>query len=194
MTVIHQMMIAVIAGAITENLLFTRALGVNKVITRSRSYRSILAFSALFLLNVVIGGIYAWEFGRLFGDKSWWNSFRGLFVLISMILSYFTVMIIAGIRKIKNARSLPIVVAFNSASFGAVYFAILDHNQLMPVILHCVGCAIGIALDMMLVHSGRERLEVSRVPKAFEGIPITLIYIGILGMAFYGMVGHRLPT
>jgi len=194
MTFINQMLIAVIAGAVTENLLFTRALGVNKVITRSKSYRNILAFGALYLLNVVIGGIYAWELGRVFGDKSWWNEFRGLFVLISIILSYFTVMLLAGIRKIKNARSLPIVVAFNSASFGAVYFAVLDHTQLLPVITHCIGCAVGITADMILVHSGRERLEMSGVPKAFSGMPIILIYIGILGLAFYGMVGHRLPT
>ena len=194
MMFIHQMLLAVIAGAITENLLFTRALGVNKVITRSKSYRNILAFGALYLLNVVIGGIYAWEFGRLFDAKPWWNDYRGLFVLISITLSYFTVMLLAGIRKIKNARSLPIVVAFNSASVGAVYFAVLDHNQILPVITHCIGCAIGITLDMILVHSGRERLEISNVPKAFSGIPIILIYIGILGLAFYGMVGHRLPT
>ena len=169
------MLIAVIAGAVTENLLFTRALGVNKVITRSKSYRNILAFGALYLLNVVIGGIYAWEFGRIFDSKPWWNDYRGLFVLISITFSYFTVMLLAGIRKVKNARSLPIVVAFNSASFGAVYFAILDHNQILPVITHCIGCAIGITIDMILIHSGRERLEISDIPKAFSGIPIIMI-------------------
>ena len=40
---VNQMLIAIIAGAVTENLLFTRALGVNKVITRSKSYRNIIS-------------------------------------------------------------------------------------------------------------------------------------------------------
>ena len=32
----------------------------------------------------------------------------------------------------------------------------------------------------------------SKVPRAFRGLPILLIYIGILSLALYGLLGHPL--
>ena len=42
----------------------------------------------------------------------------------------------------------------------------------------------------MVIFAGlREQLALSSVPKAFKGIPIALITVGILAMAFMGFSG-----
>lgn len=49
--------------------------------------------------------------------------------------------------------------------------------------------AIGFALALVLFSSLRERLELSQVPKPFQGMAIALITAGILAMTFIGFSG-----
>ncbi|MBO5202283.1 MAG: RnfABCDGE type electron transport complex subunit A [Lentisphaeria bacterium] len=53
------------------------------------------------------------------------------------------------------------------------------------------GCAtgVGFGLALLLFASLRERLELAKVPKAFQGTAIALITAGILAMAFMGFSG-----
>jgi electron transport complex protein RnfA len=48
---------------------------------------------------------------------------------------------------------------------------------------------VGFALALLLFSSLRERLEMAKVPKPFEGMAIALITAGILAMAFTGFSG-----
>lgn len=49
--------------------------------------------------------------------------------------------------------------------------------------------AVGFALALVLFSSLRERLELSQVPKPFQGMAIALITAGILAMVFIGFSG-----
>ena len=51
----------------------------------------------------------------------------------------------------------------------------------------CTGIGFGLAL--ILFASLRERLELSMIPKPFQGVAIALITAGILAMAFMGFSG-----
>ena len=43
---------------------------------------------------------------------------------------------------------------------------------------------------VMLVTEAGNRLRSKAIPEAFRGLPITLIYIGVLALAIYGFTGH----
>ena len=47
-----------------------------------------------------------------------------------------------------------------------------------------------ILLAVLLVTEARHRLRSRAIPSAFRGLPITLIYIGVLALAIYGFTGH----
>lgn len=49
--------------------------------------------------------------------------------------------------------------------------------------------AVGFSLALILFSSLREKLDLAKVPKAFEGTAISLITAGILAMAFLGFSG-----
>ena len=42
----------------------------------------------------------------------------------------------------------------------------------------------------LLVTEARHRLRSKAIPEAFRGLPITLVYIGVLALAIYGFTGH----
>ena len=49
---------------------------------------------------------------------------------------------------------------------------------------------LGYLLAVMLVTEAGNRLRSKAIPEAFRGLPITLIYIGVLALAIYGFTGH----
>ena len=51
----------------------------------------------------------------------------------------------------------------------------------------CAG--VGFTLVMLLMSAIRERLEVARVPKAFQGLPIAFVCTGLMSLAFLGFAG-----
>ena len=59
-------------------------------------------------------------------------------------------------------------------------FTILDST------LYAVSSAIGFALAIVIFAGLREQLELVKVPKGMQGVPIALITAGILAMAFMG--------
>jgi electron transport complex protein RnfA len=52
-----------------------------------------------------------------------------------------------------------------------------------------LGCGLGFLLAMVLFAGVRGRLEASKPPKSFEGVPMTLIAASIVSLSFYGFAG-----
>ena len=52
------------------------------------------------------------------------------------------------------------------------------------------GSGLGYVLAVLLVTEARHRLRSKAIPEAFRGLPITLVYIGVLALAIYGFTGH----
>jgi Na+-translocating ferredoxin:NAD+ oxidoreductase subunit A len=56
-------------------------------------------------------------------------------------------------------------------------------------LLYAFATSVGYGLAMILFAGMREQLSLNNVPKAFRGIPIALITVSILAMAFMGFSG-----
>ena len=56
-------------------------------------------------------------------------------------------------------------------------------------VLYAFATSLGYGLAMVLFSGLREHLALNNVPKAFRGVPIALITVGILAMAFMGFSG-----
>jgi electron transport complex protein RnfA len=51
------------------------------------------------------------------------------------------------------------------------------------------GAGAGFALALFLMSCARERVELARVPKSFEGLPIAFALTGLFALAFMGFSG-----
>jgi len=52
-----------------------------------------------------------------------------------------------------------------------------------------LGSGLGFALALFLMSSAREKLELARVPRSFEGLPIAFALAGLFALAFMGFSG-----
>ena len=65
-------------------------------------------------------------------------------------------------------------------------FDIAAGSYMLQSLVYTVASALGFAVAILILAGIREQLEISRVPKAMQGVPIALVTAGILAMAFMG--------
>lgn len=83
---------------------------------------------------------------------------------------------------------LPLITT-NCAVLGVAVINAKSHYTIMQGTIYGICSAIGFSLALILFSSIRERLEMAKVPKAFEGTAIALVTAGILAMGFMGFSG-----
>jgi electron transport complex protein RnfA len=52
-----------------------------------------------------------------------------------------------------------------------------------------LGSGFGFALALFLMSCAREKMELARLPKSFEGLPIAFALAGLFALAFMGFSG-----
>ena len=83
---------------------------------------------------------------------------------------------------------LPLITT-NCAVLGIAIVNIEKGYNLIETIINGCGAGIGFTLAIVIFAGIRERLELSDIPEAFKGFPITLISAGLMSIAFLGFTG-----
>ena len=83
---------------------------------------------------------------------------------------------------------LPLITT-NCVILGVAILVIQKDYTLVSSIVYAVATAAGYALALIIFSTIREQLALTKVPKAMQGVPISLITAGILAMAFMGFSG-----
>ena len=83
---------------------------------------------------------------------------------------------------------LPLITT-NCAVMGAASINAQKGRGILAATLFGTFSGIGFALALLIFAGLRERLELSQIPRPFQGMAIALITAGILAMAFLGFSG-----
>ena len=122
---------------------------------------------------------------QLVGDDRTSSALFGMMLCITQVLVAPVAFIAGGfIAPLDNRAQLRPLVYI--ASIAVVCLA----EHLVLWLLRSLGSGLGYVLAVLLVTEARHRLRSKAIPKAFRGLPITLVYIGVLALAIYGFTGH----
>lgn len=83
---------------------------------------------------------------------------------------------------------LPLITT-NCAVLGVAILVQRKEYDLATSTFYSFASATGFMLALVVLASIRERLEISRVPKAFAGVPVGLVMAGIMSMSFMAFTG-----
>ena len=83
---------------------------------------------------------------------------------------------------------LPLITT-NCCILGVAILVIQKDYNLLEGMVYAISTALGFYLAMVLFAGLREQMQMNRVPKAVEGMPLALITAGLLSMAFMGFSG-----
>lgn len=185
-------------GIFLENLIFTRALGSSMALLVARNKISIVIFGTILTLITVVASVIVW-FAGPFIDKQNANIKPLIFIVIIAIVYIVALLIVSNCFSSKLKKTIISIIhlsAFNSAVFGALLLGNNIYKSQMDLSGYIglgLGVGIGFTLAIFLIYIAYDYLYSTRIPKAFRGFPIMLLYIGIISLAFYGLVGHKLP-
>ena len=168
-----------------QNAVFTRALGVSRMVQLVGDDRTSSAlFGMMLCITQVLVAPVAFIAGGFIAPLDNRAQLRPLVYIASI-----AVVCLAEHLVLWLLRIVPLA-ALNSGVLGTVLVERTQSFTLGQSLGFGLGSGLGYVLAVLLVTEARHRLRSRAIPKAFRGLPITLVYIGVLALAIYGFTGH----
>ena len=178
-----------------QNAVFTRALGVSCMVQLVGDDRtSSVLFGMMLCITQVLVAPLAFTAGGFIAPLANRAQLRPLVyvacIAVVCIAEHLVLWLLRGLpRRGQLLRIVPLA-GLNSCVLGTVLVERTQTFTLGQSLGFGLGSGLGYVLAVLLVTEARHRLRSKSIPKAFRGLPITLVYIGVLALAIYGFTGH----
>ena len=163
-----------VAAVFAQNAVFSRALGVSR------------------LVKLVEDSTVA---NRWIQPLPFRGAIRPLVIVLCSTAAFLVVLaLVLLVFRLQNAKQVVAVLpmaTFNSAVMGMLLITATQSFTLLQTLGFALGSGVGYMMAVVIVTEGQRKLRSRSVPAAFKGLPVTLLYIGILSLAIYGFTGHR---
>lgn len=182
--------LGLLAIAFLQNLVLSTGLGSSLLIRIARRPRDTVAYSGVLCGFLVLSVLVTYPLDRLIGTEPVAKLLRPAMMIAAVALLYAVVDPLVHKllpRLYKRIANLLPLAAFNNIVIGLLL--ILNHQfsaSLGASLGIAVGTGIGFVLLTWLLSEGTERMDNPDMPAAFRGLPATLLYLGILALAFTG--------
>lgn len=179
-----------------HNVVMARGVGASLSISVSRSYRYVFVFGACATLSTTFLSMPAWCVSQLLAMLPNAAAFEPAF--FGVLICGLYVGVHYGLRwklpKLYARYSNDVALAvLNSVVITALTLPFHERMSFGESVLFGFETGLSFLVGMLIVLEGQRRFATAKIPRAFRGLPIMLLYIGILAMALYGFVGHQLP-
>lgn len=194
-----------IGAILVNNIVLSRILGICPFLGVSKKLKTALGMSGAVIFVMAIASfatalIYNFLLANKFNIQIGGINLENVDIAFTKILLF--IVVIASLVQIVEVilkkfapplyASLGIYLPLITTNCAVLGAAELNAKAARPVLESTVfgtATGIGFALALLLFASLRERLELSKIPKPFQGTSIALITAGILAMAFMGFSG-----
>ncbi len=184
-----------IAAVFAQNAILARGMGVSRLVQLvADDDTSSILFSLALTVVCVLNAPLGWLVCRLTEAYSWHTLVRPLgYVLCTSIVCGILWLILHYAKDFPYGAQLRDMlpnVGFNSCVAGTLLVTTTQNYTMAQSLGFGLGSGVGYLMAIALVAEARRRLQGGEVPQAFRGLPIVLVYIGILALAVYGFTGH----
>lgn len=175
-----------------ENTVFARAMDTTTLLSVSRNRKNVFGFGVCTLYFSVITSFLGYFADKLLlniesDSKLIYQPF--IYIILIAIVYIITLVILWRFfyKLFLRLKKFIHLSAINCAILGAMFLNAENCSSLREYIFRGIGVGIGFAFAVYTTSIVYDRLHNKVVPYCFRGYPVTLIYIGILSMAFYGL-------
>ncbi len=193
--------LAAVAAVFIENTIFTRGLGASRMLTAVKSPRTMFKLSIMLTAITTTSGLLGWVVNLLIRKTTvrlYIEPLVFVAVLVAVYILYSIVLYFIFPNVYRKMSEILLLAVFNCAALGAILLP--AHNSVISAEVSLAswlgfsfGTGVAFFMATVLVFEGTRKLRGTHIPAPFRGLPATLIYIGILSLAFYGLIGHELP-
>lgn len=177
---------------LSENVIFSRALGVSASIEGSETPRFACRLGGVFTAILTISSALSFLVNRFLLDP----------LDLSALQTMIYLLLVAGVvlstrlllRKFNSDVYLSLekcfsLVTADCAVLGVLLLQAKQDFDFGAAVAYGFASALGCVLAVILIAGIRERLQYADPPKSFEGLPLLLIAVGLMALAFSGFSG-----
>ncbi len=189
MNAFSTILLTLVTTVLINNVVLSQFMGLCPFLGVSKQIKTALGMGAavIFVItasSAVTAVLYRYVLLRY--DLTYLNTI--VFIVVIAALVQFVEMIL---RKFSPAlyRALGVylpLITTNCAVLGVALTNVQKDASVGMSVLNGFGTAAGFALSILLLAGIREKTAHSPVPKAFRGMPITLLTAGLMAIAFFG--------
>lgn len=186
-----------VMATFAQNAVFARGMGVSRLVQLvGDDDTSSLLFGLLLSAICVLNAPLTWFLGNLLRKFAYRAAVRPLiFVACSFLICGALWMLFTKVEKFPYRMRLRAMLpnaGFNTCVLGTLLASTVQRFTLTQTFGFAFGSGIGYLIAVLMVGEARRRLRSNSIPKPFRGLPIVMIYVGILAMAIYGFTGHMI--
>ncbi len=187
-----EIMIILINAILVENFVLSKFLGICPFLGVSKKLDSAIGMSgAVIFVMVVATAITHPVYTYILVPNNLQYLETIMFILI---IATFVQLVEIILKKYMPALHsslgvyLPLITT-NCAVLGVTLLNIESEFTFIQAVINSLGAGLGFMLALILFAGVRERLEDSKIPESFKGLPITLIAASLVALSFTGFGG-----
>ncbi len=181
---------------IIENVVFARSLGISRLLklVDDNGVDTVIFCILLTMMQLLTAPVayFAQDYLFLLDDLRYYV--RPLFYVIVSCVAFAFIMLLVHIfikgKTQKIIKDILPMSAFNCSVFGTMYLCGTSFESIVQAMGYAVGASAGYLLAPLIVTEGQHLIFKKEIPNILRGMPIMLIYLGILALAIYGFSGH----
>tara|TARA_Y100000310_G_scaffold332577_1_gene408438 strand:- start:24 stop:602 length:579 start_codon:yes stop_codon:yes gene_type:complete len=184
---------AIIIGAIfVNNFILTRFLGLCPFFGVSKKTKPAVGMGLAVIFVMTLASIVTWIVYNLILVPLGLQYLQIIvFILIIATLVQFVELFLKKANPVLYKALgiyLPLITT-NCAVLGVAFLNVQENYSFIAALVFGLSAGVGFLLALLLMSGIRERLELSKVPKAFSGIPIAFIVAALMSLAFLAFSG-----
>ncbi len=177
---------------LVENYVFVQYLGICPFLGVSKKLDTAMGMSVAVIFVMVMAAAATWPINHLLLVP---NNLAYLQTLVFILVIAALVQLVETflkkfVKPLYNALGiyLPLITT-NCIVLGAVVVNADNAYGFAESLINAAGGGLGFMLAMFMFSGIRSRIDLSPIPKFFQGLPVTLVAAGLTSMSFQGFVG-----
>ena len=185
-------LLLIVSAILVSNIVLARYLGNCPFLGVSQKMDTAVGMGMAVIFVVTLAGMITWVVQYAILNPLGLEYLRTIaFILVIASLVQLVEMFLQkSVPALYKALGifLPLITT-NCAVLGIAIINIQEEFNFMQTVVFSFASAVGFSLAMVLLASLRERFPTARIPSAFAGMPIAMITVGLLALAFFGFAG-----
>ena len=186
------MMIILLTGILTDNFVLSKFMGICPFLGVSKNPSGSLGMGLA--VTFVMAGATAVTYPLYYGFLVPMNLTYLNTILFILIIALFVQLLEMFLKRYIPAlyKSLGVylpLITTNCAVLGVTLLNLDNKYSFGESIVNAIGGGLGFMMALLIFSGVRGRLERCNVPKAFQGMPITLVAASIVSLSFLGFGG-----
>lgn len=192
---ITELLLMCFTAILAENFIFVKFMGVCPFLGVSGRIDTALSMGMAVTFVMTVASAASWAVYNfvLIPAKLEYLETIAFIIIIASLVQLIEMFMKKSFPPLYQALGiyLPLITT-NCAVLGVALLNVQNGYNLLQSVLYGMFAALGFTFALFVFAGVRQRLALASPPKAFEGVPLSLLAAGLIAMAFSGFQGISL--